>query len=111
MVARSTSPDDYGDISLGKLRVRMGGPPDCDGDVDVLATVPVTNKSGHRQYVDVYYQGLDADGFEMLSLNLYGLVPAEAVDFSLAKREVWVKQSTYKKIAKWQVQLVSSDPR
>ena len=103
MAAKMPGAMNLGKVSIGRLRVKMSDRPDSDGDIHIAATAPVDNLTSNLLEVTLYFQGLDADGFEVETMKLEGLVPAGARSHSLSDTSSWVKATAYKRISLWQL--------
>jgi len=103
MPKRTQQEMSLGKISIGRLRVKMIGRPDDDGDVKIAATIPVDNHTGNLLGVDLYFQGLDEDGFEILTMHLDGIVPGGALAHTVSGSDGWVDAKIYRLVAAWQL--------
>lgn len=83
------------DISTKKFK-------DSEGDISVAIKATVKNLS-EDTYVELYIQGIDEDGFEMLSIELSGEIPIGDSKV-LTTREDYVDKKLLKQVVEWQKQ-------
>lgn len=83
------------DISTKKFK-------DSEGDISLAVKATVKNLSDDSD-VFIEIQGIDEDGFEMLSIELSGEVPVGESKV-LTTREEYIDKKLLKQVAKWRKQ-------